>query len=906
MHRADQARPSTAELAVPEASSAAPDASIIVQRSAGALAGLPVVRRAAVLTQLQRTTGNQAVCRLVEDQQPAPAAPREGRDLVLLKPVTQTARLLEALTPKEISKALYDNEAHWSEFVVGPNRAELEGAAADRPIAAGTELRVLPMLLGEHHRKVFAAVAGMQERAREAGSEPYIEPSVRAQVVPGNHVRYHMQLNTIFDEAWVEWWIENDPLVVRDKRLPPRTEGPHAYVDGSRPQQVDLSNGLWFLDHEFEHPGTYQIKCRVRWAGNKRELSYGQTVIAAGEQAEVAAAGTADGRVPREELLDELRRRRDELLKGDDTTAYRTLRDRIAEMEKAALPDMRPVRSFYISESKQAATLPLTIYIGLDPDEAGRIDPLFHFRVWDYTPGLPQRSYTGSHRNADVAVRAALRDFADDAPYPKGRIRFEVDAQSFAWQVATGVSGPIGYTANVATQLVTYPTDGGWLLDDVMRIAGLVSLGAGVVAGVAGQGEIALPLLKLSGWLAAGAAAVTIADRLQHGDFEWDLATGTGLLDIAAALLSGGLASATTATVEDVGKITLTQRLRIGVETAQLGITVGTHATAVSDAVRSGDRDRVAAALGEALKEGALMLIVHEATDAAEQSIKPKEPVPPAVKEEAAKLVDEAAPAAPAAPKPKKPSKAKGKKPDVAPEEALAVRMVLEHYHRKNNEDLLALEAAPGGDPLATKLLDLRLGGKERPFLANKPGDAAIRAKLEADLKAFRTEVEAWRKAGIAEGVLDPPRQKPGGPEIPSLKGVVGDAGTIGNAATDVPGLEGKVWRNGSPQAFGTADPTFKPASKHPAAQGHAEQNLAGEIAADLTALGPEGLAAAKGRTVYMHVDQGVCSSCASGIHEGARAGVLVQLSKRFPNITFEVSAADSARILRFRDGKVL
>jgi hypothetical protein len=329
------------------------------------------------------------------------------------------------------------------------------------------------------------------------------------------------------------------------------------------------------------------------------------------------------------------------------------------------------------------------------------------------------------------------------------------------------------------------------------------------------------------------------------------------------------------------------------------------YVQALGDAVRSGDRDKVVAALGEALKEGALLLVVHEATEAAEQSIKPKEPVPKAVKEEAAKLIHEAAldAAAPKAPRPQK--KSKGKAKAAAPEGTLEVRMVLEHYHRASNEELLAREAEPGGDPLATKLLDLRLGGKERPLLDTKAGDAAIRAKLEADLKAFRAEVEAWRKAGIEEGVLKPPRQKPGGPQIPSLKTVMGEAGTIGNAATDIPGLEQKVWRNGSPQAFGTADPTFTPTSKHPAAQGHAEQNLAGEIAADLAALGADGLAAAKGKTVYMHVDQAVCSSCASGIGDGARAGVLVQLSKRFPDITFEVSAADSNRILRFRNGKV-
>ena len=47
--------------------------------------------------------------------------------------------------------------------------------------------------------------------------------------------------------------------------------------------------------------------------------------------------------------------------------------------------------------------------------------------------------------------------------------------------------------------------------------------------------------LVVSGLLAGAAATFELADRLEHGDFEWDLNTAMNLLDIASALLTFGV-----------------------------------------------------------------------------------------------------------------------------------------------------------------------------------------------------------------------------------------------------------------------------------------------------------------------------------------------------------------------------
>jgi hypothetical protein len=147
-------------------------------------------------------------------------------------------------------------------------------------------------------------------------------------------------------------------------------------------------------------------------------------------------------------------------------------------------------------------------------------------------------------------------------------------------------------------------------------------------------------------------------------------------------------------------------------------------------------------------------------------------------------------------------------------------------------------------------------------------------------------------------------------PLTPTAKELSRARGTLGVAQSDIPALEGRTFRGASPEAGGTPHPTGRIKSPAPAevtqAHGHAEEDLANQLDKVLTGLPAEQRAQAGGRTVYMHIDQAVCSGCAQGIDSTARAGVLLQLSKLHPDIVFEVTADDVSTVIRLFGGKLL
>jgi hypothetical protein len=141
----------------------------------------------------------------------------------------------------------------------------------------------------------------------------------------------------------------------------------------------------------------------------------------------------------------------------------------------------------------------------------------------------------------------------------------------------------------------------------------MVAMGVGVVSAAALQAEIAIPAFAVAGVLAGAGGAFSLYDRLEHGDFAWDLQTGLDLLDIAGAVLTVGVTSAGTRVVGGVGRASLGGTAQLAVGTVQIGVMAGVHVGRVGEAIASGDRERVARALLSALADGALILIVHRA-----------------------------------------------------------------------------------------------------------------------------------------------------------------------------------------------------------------------------------------------------------------------------------------------------
>jgi hypothetical protein len=254
---------------------------------------------------------------------------------------------------------------------------------------------------------------------------------------------------------------------------------------------------------------------------------------------------------------------------------------------------------------------------------------------------------------------------------------------------------------------------------------------------------------------------------------------------------------------------------------------------------------------------------------------------------------------------------------------------VLNGYNNLSSDRLLAWESQ--GDPVATGMLNRRFGGARRPYAPDRPTDPAIQQRLRTELARARDGVEAQRRRLLveqerlqAEGRLEEPdpRLEPADPATwevmrtrageqpvpPTGKQLGRYRGTIAVAVSDIPAFHGEVFEGASPRAFGTYEaghPIRPPETiQIQRAHGHAEQAIGQRIHDRLGALSPEDRAAASGGTIWMRVDQEVCSACAAGLSESERAGVLRRLSELNPDILFVITADDTSKVIRLRAGE--
>ncbi|MEU8761567.1 hypothetical protein [Streptomyces sp. NPDC048659] len=237
-------------------------------------------------------------------------------------------------------------------------------------------------------------------------------------------------------------------------------------------------------------------------------------------------------------------------------------------------------------------------------------------------------------------------------------------------------------------------------------------------------------------------------------------------------------------------------------------------------------------------------------------------------------------------------------------------------YERARPEELRAREAR---DPVAKEFLDEAWGGARRPHQPERPGDPAVQDLLRGDLAAARAAVEAERLRQVAAGLRAPSareragfqeRATPAGAQEvpPTAKAAAGYEGTVAVARSDIPALAGELFTGGSPRALGSYAPghPVRPPDEVvvPQAHGHAEQDLGQRLDTRLARLTDAERAAARGRTVFIRVDQEVCSICAAALGGGPRAGVLARLSARHPDIVFEVTADDVSTVYRIVGGR--
>ena len=542
-------------------------------------------------------------------------------------PAEGRVRLLLPATPAELASEFYGEAERWQDVLKPYNRAVLASANGGSWLPAGTELVMDPQLMVPRYRGIFIAAPAARRQAELGGSEPYLWQQPDGPIVVGNTVAVGVSWpNSLFGPQRLAWWAENDPYAVRSSGIPARVDLGSGVLDMGPGERTRIESRALA-------PGNHQIKCRLtNEEGASRVLSHSIVVLTLAERTDIASRYSPPPLRRPAEMLADLRTER-AALPESASTERTTLDRRIAELERAineADTEARryrgpgsgahftPIRAIYVSAEEAPMTVPLQIFVDTDP---GYFDaPDTHLILWDFTLASSIRHYTASGRNYDAAMRSLLRTFADDAPYPTGNIRFlNVDFT------------PVGPYFR-PPETLTCPTDGGTALASALRALSMGAMAVGVVGAAALQPEIALPAFVVSGLLAGAAGAANLYDRLSHGDFEWDLQTGMDILDIAAALLTVGVASGVTTSVSRAGRMTVTGTLQLRIGQAQLGIMAGVHMSQISAAVASGNRDSLAQALLRAAGDGALVLIVHRSSRrlaGAEPELRPAEDLLP-------------------------------------------------------------------------------------------------------------------------------------------------------------------------------------------------------------------------------------------------------------------------------------
>lgn len=219
------------------------------------------------------------------------------------------------------------------------------------------------------------------------------------------------------------------------------------------------------------------------------------------------------------------------------------------------------------------------------------------------------------------------------------------------------------------------------------------------------------------------------------------------------------------------------------------------------------------------------------------------------------------------------------------PEAAEALRL---RYRAMSDKELNKYAAY---DPMAKSVRNQRATTNNLPKGHGKFSNSVMHDQLSGDIAEARVKSGVERSAPSAAD-----------PTITEVEG-----GTVGAARSDIPGLENEKFVGASPQGGGKSNPysEFAPATDPkvlPHTHNHAEQRLADQIHEKLQNIP---IQARKGKTVWMLIEQEPCPACASGIdNEAAPSGVLKKLSKRYPEVTFEIKNRDGSAIITLRNGK--
>lgn len=712
-------------------------------------------------------------------------------------PTDRRVRVLRPYGGHELARELYGKPSFYESLLLPYNRAVLGDLQPDALIPAGTELVIEPELLWGRYRVIFMAL----ELSKPKIDRPYIKASISGAAITGTKVGYTVhwpvpeppkdawRLNTgevlwrpttsMWEYAQLEWWIKNDPA----------KDGREEFLSSSAVKMKTLTESGATLEQSWPETGTYTVRAHLLFGYTYDpaviDVQYTQAVVTENEKVEADAATVVDQRAPLhlqtaetyaefQQIAAQLGVTDDELAAkpqlagplGLETKYYpefllRDLKQALADttdekrqkkirwqieslesaIEKTKSWSMRQIKGLYISSDDQRTTsVPLLTYIAPDPDAPGWSP--YPLRLWDFTLEGTGTDYTDGYGESSpsTSLRALLKAFAYQAPYPTGTVRFWIDSSVL----------PPDFVGDkpLEPQVIDVHTHGGpWYV----KAAGGIFTAAVLAVGVLTLGpEVALTAFAIYG---AVTGLADIMQRLEAGTFDFDLQTGMDVLAIAGGLAAG--ISPVISVVRGVGEVAWLGSVARTAGVLQLGVMVGTDLERIVKAVQSGDTDTIVAAVMEAVADGALVVVTHVESKAAEADARPRITIDPAFEGVQGDLGPNpiesgAAPSTAVGTGGGKPSgPPPGQEPPTAPREG-SPRAVQEEWARNLTENGLAPRPGPGapaGPPAERGTYE-----SVRGEMSFQSPEAAFAAYDEALARAGGREVGIFRNLDAKAG----------------------------------------------------------------------------------------------------------------------------------------------------------
>lgn len=518
--------------------------------------------------------------------QPGSKVPMPG--LFKLNPTLETATLLQPMSLGECAYQLYGDYEFWKTHLIPFNRYALQGKNGLSSLDTGFEAHFsTPDLVASRQNQVVSIQQYLASYNKDKNTLPYLEAAHRDLACEGTEAGFVLKWNpktSLHTDPTVYWRVVYDPG--SDKGISRRYKSSSSSTE---------NKGRTFK-FEAEALGAHTIECIVYSGDNRYRQSIKQMVITAEEWAIILSQRT--GRTTPVSIIVQ------ELSKRTPKSKYKPRIDKIKEkVAEANNYPLLPIPAMYFSTDDESKSFDLALFLApenLETEDDQGTKLSVTLTIYDFS-FADIRGYSGTGATIDQALETAIADYGSNAPIPEGKVIIQIEEGSLPF----GVFTPKAYTINV---------DNFWSWSQWLGYASTATMVIGLTAGVAGQAEISLPCLYLSGSLGGLSAGVQIGDRIIHDSFEWDIKTGLDLLDIAGAILALGAVKRISQLIDKMGKATLVGRITVGTDVFQIIVIGEQHRRKISIAADGKNESEVFMAVIEALQEGAFLIVVKKAS----------------------------------------------------------------------------------------------------------------------------------------------------------------------------------------------------------------------------------------------------------------------------------------------------